>query len=410
MKLLTVTNLYPRPDQPNRGLFNAELFLALATAGCSVAPRENHVRTSSFRNVCLVPEWRLWRWRRIRAWTDPFTSLLSTTYVPAFYLPVLGRSASWFTYARALGRVEMLWQDCTAVLATWLYPDAVAAAALTTRNGTDLWIKVHGTDRFHLRNNVRRRRILAAGAASKGIVCNCRFMAEQLAVLGLPRAKLHVIPNGVDTTRFRYRAREEAANELPQALQAASDGTRRRLLLLLEDLLQHRIVLFVGNLVRIKGPDILLAAAGLLREPRVRVAFIGTGPFRDTLRAAAQRSGVAGRVHFLGERPHDEVALWMNVADVLAVPSRSEGMPNVVLEALTAGLPVVATDVGGSRETLADEVACRLVTAENPPALAAALEEILDLAPDRAALAARHAGRWSWATSAENLLALMKAA
>ena len=409
MRLLTVTNLYPRPDQPNRGLFNAHQFLALATAGCSVSRTENRPRISSFRNLCIVPEWRLWLWPRIRAWSDPFTRLLGTRYVPAFYIPVVGRNASWITYTHALGQIEDLVRECDTLLATWLYPDAVAAATLARRNGKKLWIKVHGTDRFHLRNSGRRTRVMRAVATAQGIVCNCRFMVEELATRGLPREKLRVVPNGVDTNRFRYRAREAAARELAQTARTDSGRAVESLPSRLGELAQRKIILFVGNLVRVKGPDVFLTATGRLKEHGVEIVLIGNGPLRKRLEELARGTGNSSRVHFLGERPQSEVALWMNVADVLAVTSRSEGLPNVLLEALAAGLPVVTTDVGGCREAVAEEPYCRVVPPENPVALARALQEVLAASPDRTALAERHANKWSWAASAEALLSVLQA-
>ena len=89
MKLLTITNLYPRPDQPQRGLFNAQLFAALARA---VAEKWGAVQ-----NVCLVPEWRAWRWRKIGRWEDPLGEATSvhTSYLPVPYVPLIGRNLSW---------------------------------------------------------------------------------------------------------------------------------------------------------------------------------------------------------------------------------------------------------------------------------------------------------------------------
>ena len=87
MNILTITNLYPRPDQPQRGLFNAQFFAALQ------AETDVEVRT-----ICLVPEWRIWRWKNIRAWSDD-----STFYLPVFYIPVIGRNISWWTYGWGMG-------------------------------------------------------------------------------------------------------------------------------------------------------------------------------------------------------------------------------------------------------------------------------------------------------------------
>lgn len=134
-----------------------------------------------------------------------------------------------------------------------------------------------------------------------------------------------------------------------------------------DDLASATIVLFVGNLVPVKGPDIALeafaAAVSGLVEPdylpahalqAMHLIVIGDGPMRRLLLKRANELGIAERVSFLGARPHEEVALWMNVADCLLMTSRSEGCPNVVLEALASGLPVVA--VAGCWSTKTFEV------------------------------------------------------
>jgi glycosyltransferase involved in cell wall biosynthesis len=111
----------------------------------------------------------------------------------------------------------------------------------------------------------------------------------------------------------------------------------------------------------------------------------------------------------LGEQPPEEIARWMNAADVLCLPSRSEGMPNVVLEAGASGLPVVATRVGGIPEILAEDAAGYLVPPADPAALAGALERALARAWDpRAVRAAMQP--LSWAENAARLRAVMDTA
>ena len=115
----------------------------------------------------------------------------------------------------------------------------------------------------------------------------------------------------------------------------------------------------------------------------------------------ADALGLGGQVSFLGALPHAEVALWMNVADVLCLTSRSEGMPNVVLEALVSGLPVVATDVGGCGELLEGETAAKVCPVGDAAEVARGIGAVLAAGVDRPALARRHAARFSWHRQAE---------
>ena len=106
----------------------------------------------------------------------------------------------------------------------------------------------------------------------------------------------------------------------------------------------ENVVLCVGNQVPVKGVDVLIDAWEQVRSrcPGARLCLVGDGPLRGRLERTCRARGYGSSVVFVGGRPHDEVPLWMNAADCLCLPSRSEGMPNVVLEALASGLPAVA--------------------------------------------------------------------
>ena len=252
-------------------------------------------------------------------------------------------------------------------------------------------ISALGTDTSHLRKPLQRRAILRAAVAAAGIVCVCEELAERLRKAGVAPDTLHVVPNGVDTDVFRYRGRDAA-----RAATVDGHGFGR----------DDKLILFVGNLVHVKGPDVLLDAFARLRaeDARYRLAVVGQGPMEQALRRRAAR---IGGVSFLGTRPQTEIGRWMNAADCLVLSSRSEGMPNVVMEALASGLPVVATDVGCCRRLLADEKLARVVPAGAAECMAEEILEIGRLMPDRAAMAARHAS-YTWRDQAKRILALMR--
>lgn len=164
-------------------------------------------------------------------------------------------------------------------------------------------------------------------------VCVSHSVAEfSQSVGGLPAGKLTVIPNGVDVAKY------------PAARQA--------------DLQQfglpagRRAITTIGRLEHQKGLDWLLDAAPsvLNRLPGYDLLLVGDGPERAKLEALARSSATADRVHFAGWRP--DVREILAASDLLVLPSRWEGMPNVVLQAMATRLPVVASDVEGVRETL----------------------------------------------------------
>jgi glycosyltransferase involved in cell wall biosynthesis len=148
----------------------------------------------------------------------------------------------------------------------------------------------------------------------------------------LPAEKLTVIPNGVDVPRFRDAS--------PADLASLSLTTDRRYLI------------SIGRLDRQKGYDWLLPELPAIFAacPEYDLLLVGEGPERTALRAQAAALGIEGRVHFLGWRP--DVPQLLKLADLLLLPSRWEGMPNVLLEAMAAGLPVVTTRVEGAEEIL----------------------------------------------------------
>lgn len=177
--------------------------------------------------------------------------------------------------------------------------------------------------------------------------------------IGCPKP-LAALYNGVDIEQFRPR-----------------DKAACRSALGLPD--NRTIALYVGGLIERKGVSILIQAlAGAAMPDRsVELYLAGDGPLRDSLKALASAQGIAGQVHFLGEIPKDRVHLWMGAADMLVLPSYSEGRPNVVLEAMANGTPVVATAVNGTNELVTDGEDGLLFKPGDVAGLAACLTRLL---------------------------------
>jgi glycosyltransferase involved in cell wall biosynthesis len=129
--------------------------------------------------------------------------------------------------------------------------------------------------------------------------------------------------------------------------------------------------------------------------------MVGEGPDRTLIQSVIEANNAAGFVHALPGCSFDEVATWMAAADVVTLPSYMEGCPNVILEALACGRPVVATNVGGIPEIMNDECG-QLVPPGDPGALAKALESVLNRTWDSVAISAQWGRSWD-AKSAELL-------
>lgn len=199
-----------------------------------------------------------------------------------------------------------------------------------------------------------------------------RATAERFA----PDIPILEFPNGVDTTRFSPGPTPSAHPE--------------------------PTLLFVGRLARQKGVDVLLDALGLLRAHRWRLVIAGDGPERDALSAQTAALGLASRVDFRGWVQREELPALYRSAEAFVFPSHDEGMPNVVLEAMASGLPIVATRVPGNDELVRDNGA--LVAAGDAPAFAAALAPLLSDPALRQTLAARSRAlaveKYSWSVPA----------
>jgi glycosyltransferase involved in cell wall biosynthesis len=214
-------------------------------------------------------------------------------------------------------------------------------------------------------------------SSSAAVIAVSDAVAGHAKRLGVPRERIHVVPNGVDHDRFQPRT--EAG-----------------------DRLERPLVLFVGRLIANKGPQVLLEAIGKLLDIEADVVFIGDGPMRGQLERAVSELGSHDRVRFEGHS--DDVAGWLQRADVLVRPSFTEGLPLTVLEAMASRVCVVVSDIAGNADLVRDGESGLVFQAGDAGALAASLRRAISDPGERGRLAARgwevsHA--YSWDTCAE---------
>lgn len=168
-------------------------------------------------------------------------------------------------------------------------------------------------------------------------------------------------------------------------------------------------VLFVGRLAPQKRPDLLPAIAAAL-PTGASLVVVGDGPQREALEALVARSPARDRIHLVGFMPHHRIPAFLAHADVLVLPSAYEELASILVEAMAAGLPVVATRVGGTPDVVTDGVTGLLAPPGDVAAIAGALTRILrdgELAARLAAAGRRHAdGHHSWQALAERVLGI----
>jgi glycosyltransferase involved in cell wall biosynthesis len=182
---------------------------------------------------------------------------------------------------------------------------------------------------------------------------------QELKKIGLKLIGV-LVANGIDHALFHPRDRA---------------ATRRALGLELAD--DQRLVLVCGHLIERKDPLLALETFARGGGPRDRLVFLGRGPLVPALEAAIFARGLGQRVELRGEVPPESLALWYGAADALLLTSRREGRPNVVLEALASGRPVLATEAGGTAEVLGELAPRMLARTRDPGALGVALERLL---------------------------------
>ena len=299
---------------------------------------------------------------------------VDVTYIPYPALPALSRPFNGATIARKLLPHVRAWHP-DLILNYVIYPNGYAAVRIAEVLSIPAVLTAIGSDLNRIAPFCGRPTRYAL-AHAKGVVTVSNDLANTARRLGAPSAHTQAILNGCDTTLFHPADPLEA----------------RRTLNLHGD---AEIALYVGRYDLRKGLLELIEALALLRQtrPRLHTFLIGSGPDKPALDEAIARHRLAAHVTFIPPQPTAEVARWMAAADLVTLPSYMEGCPNVVVEALSAGRPVVATRVGGIPE-LMDETCGALVPLRDAPALAAALAQTLDTAWNANAISARRSRSW----------------
>jgi teichuronic acid biosynthesis glycosyltransferase TuaC len=376
MRLLFVSNLFPDQQEPYRGLDNATLLHILRA--------QMEVRVLAIRPS--LP------WHR-RGWkARPADAPLRPRFLPTLYIPKIGHRWNHLLYARALRPVITGWEregPFDAVLASWLFPDACAVARVVKDLPLRLVTIAQGSDAHHyLRIPPRRKIITTELRRASAIVTRSAKLAQLLEDAGLPRERLHPVYNGVDLSTFHPGSVADRAAVRDKWGISPSDP----------------VILFVGNFLPVKNPNLLIQAhAKLVRlpaMPRARLVLVGGGALEPEMRQQIAAAGTSAQVIFAGRQEPQGVAEMMRGADVLALSSWNEGVPNVVLEAFASGLPVVATDVGGISEVLSSPQFGTLVPAGDDAAFARALESTLARQFETQTIAA-HGRTFNWAATAD---------
>jgi teichuronic acid biosynthesis glycosyltransferase TuaC len=383
MKLLLLTNEFPNSDQPTRGMFNYQMVRALERQGDSV---------EVVSPVSWVVRWRNW-WMERRSNGDRSTLLEGRrAHFPTYYYtPGMLRTwygcFMWYSIRRTLlSAVRAAPPD--AVVGYWAHPDGEAALRLARRMGVPCVVVVGGSDVLLLcKNRARCRKVARVLQGADAVIVVSEDLKSKVEELGVAPDKVHVGWRGIDTEKFSPGDRAEA---------------RRRLALPPN----RRLLLWVGGMLPVKGLGVLIRACGVLKDTHVdfQLLLVGRGPVERALRSQCDALGLNEHVTFVGPVLHADLPDWYRAADLFVLPSRSEGLPNVLMESMASGIPFVASRVGGIPE-IASPTCDQLVPAGDHAALARAIGEQLVARPCRSGTELQ---QLNWASAARQVAQLLE--
>ena len=381
VRVLSLATLFPSAARPHFGLFVARQAEALAQRGdvdlvvvhpVAIAPPPFHRVINRPAELNLPAEARNWG--------------IAVHYPRYPYVPRFGARWNPALIARAvlpLARRLHAERPFDVVDAQFFYPDGPAAARIAGALGLPLSIKARGSDIvMWSTRGAALAQMRAAARQSGGMLAVSEALKRDMTACGMAAEKIAVHYTGLDHALFRLRPRAQARRDV--ALMVPGDGA---------------LLVSVGNLVRHKGQHLVIEA--LAKLPGARLVLAGTGPEHASLRALAERLGVADRVHMPGSVEPAELATLLGAADVMALASEREGLANAWVEALACGTPLVITDVGGAREVVREASAGRVV-APTAEAIAGGVSELLADPPAPAEVAA-NAARFSWDNNAAQI-------
>lgn len=386
MRVLAITKIFPNAADPLAAPFNRQQFAALRSH-CDL---EIMATIPWFPGASLVAKWSS-AGRLARVPSRETIHGIDVTHPRTLFVPKLAMATWGPLYAASIAPVVAPYRGkVDVVLGTWAYPDGFAAVVAALMLGVPCVVKLHGSD-INLIAKEPGPRKLTAWALPKAtrVVAVSRALADDVVELGVARDRVAIVMNGVDGELFQPRDRQAARAEL--GLPAGP------------------LAVYVGRMKPEKGVlDLGAAWAAVVQQvPNATLVVMGDGPQKGELEAVTKPLGE--RVRLVARQPLERVPSYMAAADVLVLPSHSEGTPNVVLEALASGRRVVATAVGGVPDLITSDTLGTLVPPRDPDALARAIAVALR-EPYDACEVARLGARGGWAASAAALADVLKEA
>ncbi len=271
------------------------------------------------------------------------------------------------------------------LLGFWAFPDGFANVLVAKIFKLPVVIGCLGSDINQCTKTYLRRKMIGWTLRNCDQVLSVSeaLKAEMVNRLNVSPQRVTVIPNGIEEEIFYPRDR----NEMREVL-----GLEK----------QCQIAVCVARLEPVKGIDILVHAFARIRRDGRLLVIIGDGEEMSRMKSLVEELGLSRSVLLLGSKPHDEIPDWINAADLLILPSRTEGWPNTLMEAFSCGKPVVASRIGGVPEIINSPMLGIMTNPGDAEDLARGIEEGLARDWDAEVIRARVLGR-SWAVVTDEL-------
>ncbi len=380
LRVLSIATLFPDAARPNFGLFVEKSLRALAAqpgidltivapVGLPPFPLSLHKRYRALRSL-----------PRREGWNG------LTVLRPRFTL--IPRIGARFNPAKVANAVlsGVRGQSFDVIDAQFFYPDGPAAMRVADALGLPFSTKARGADISHFGHDpATQSQVIEAGRKAAGLLAVSEAMRGDMAAIGIDPAKVAVHYTGIDTARFHPGDRAAARAALGMDASPA--------------------ILTVGALIERKGQALVIEALPAL--PDVHYWLAGAGDEEGRYRSLAQKLGVATRVHFMGPVANADLPQLYRAADLVVMPSVSEGLANAWVEALACGTPIVISDAGGAAELVTSPIAGRIAP-RTPGAIAEAVRAILANPPSPSDVAASLGGRFDWGRNGRELAAHLR--
>lgn len=348
MKILFISNLFPDEKSLTRGQDNANLLHHLSA--------DHEIRVIATRPTRDPRKSSLEVKSRVR------DLKFKPTFLSNFYIPKVGSLINHKLYVEVLRNAFRHLVECfhpDVVLCSWSYPDSAAVIHLCNDYQLPVVSIVQGSD-AHIYMYMPLRALVVRESLSKAdyVITRSIQLGNILSEKGVSPSVIQPVYNGVDKSVFFLASKTQARNRLQLELDT-------------------KYLLYVGNFYTVKNPQLLIDSFSIVLQAvnkmNVHLLLIGEGYLKEKLVRMIEESRISEHVTFLGRKSSGEVANYMQSSDLLCIPSFNEGLPNVLLESLSCGLPVVSTDVGGISEVLFDSRCGTLVNSFDTKAYSEAI-------------------------------------